>query len=82
MVVGVVVWCSSAGLHKQLGVFDRGGGLDLHVNPVPNVVLQRICCWIHHGLELVVRVELKLVGERAEAPLPHSDALPVCHEAQ
>ena len=51
------------------------------MNPVPYVVLQRVGVWINHGSELAVGVELKLVGERAEASLPHCDVLPVRCEA-
>ena len=80
-VVWAVIWCSFAGLHKQLGVVDCRDGFYLHENPAPYVILQRVWIWINRGLELAVRIELKLVGECAEAFLPHRDIFPVCQEA-
>lgn len=82
MVVGVVVGRGSAGLHEHLGVVDGGAGVQLHVNPLSDVVVQRVGVGTDHGSELTVRVELELVGEGAEALLPHRHVLPVRREAQ
>lgn len=38
-VVWDVVRSSTAGLHEELSVVDRGGGLDLHVDPAPYLIL-------------------------------------------
>lgn len=82
MVVGVVVRRGPAGLHEHLGVVDGGDGVQLHVNPLSDVVVQRVGVGTDHGSELSVWVELELVGERAEALLPHRHILPVGREAQ
>lgn len=81
-VVWVVVWSSSAGLNKQLSVVDGRYGLYLHVDPLPHIIQQRVRTGIHHSLEAAAVEELKLVGERAEAFLPHGDVAPVSGEAQ
>lgn len=41
-VVWDVIWGGAARLHKELGVVDCGGGLDLHVDPAPDLILQRV----------------------------------------
>lgn len=41
-VVWGVIWGGAAGLHEELGVVDRRGGLDLHVDPGPDLILQRV----------------------------------------
>lgn len=80
LVVLVVIWRNSAGLHEQHGVIDGGGGLNLHEDPAPQNIHQRVCAGIDGGEVLVVGIELKLVGERAKALVPNFDLGPVCHE--
>lgn len=81
-VVGDVVWGGAARLHEQPGVVGGGRGLDLHEDVTADVVLQRIQTGVDHGAELAVGIELKLVGEGAEAFLHHCDVVSVCCEAQ
>lgn len=81
-VVWEVVWGSAAGLYKELGVVDRCGGLDLHVDPSPDLILQRVRAGVLHGLELTVGVELEAVGEGAEAFLHYRDVVSVNVEGQ
>lgn len=76
-VVWDVVWGGAAGLYKELGVVDRGGGLNLQVDPGPDLIVQRVRAGILHGLELTVGVELEAVGEGAEAFLHHRDVVSV-----
>lgn len=81
-IVWDVIWGGVAGLHKKLGVVDRSSGLDLHEDPAPYVILQRVGAGVLHDLELTVGVELKVVGEGAEAFLHHCDVLSVDPEGQ
>ena len=76
-VAGVVVRCSSAGLHKQFSVADCRRGLYLHVDLAPHVKLQRIGAGVDHGGETPAVEELKLVGERTEALLLDRDVASV-----
>lgn len=81
-VVWDVIWGGAARLHEELSVVDCGGGLDLHVDPAPDVILQRVWSRILHGLELTVGIELKAVGEGAEAFLQHCDVFSVDTKGQ
>lgn len=81
-VVWNVIRGGAAGLHEELGVVDRCCGLDLHVDPAPYVILQRVWARILHDLKLTVGVELKAVGEGAEAFLHHCDVVSVDIEGQ
>lgn len=81
-VVWNVIWGGAAGLHEELGVVDRCCGLDLHVDPAPYVILQRVWPRILHDLKLTVGVELEAVGEGAEAFLHHCDVVSVDIEGQ
>lgn len=81
-VVWDVIGGSVARLHEELGVINCGGGLDLHVDPAPDVILQRVWSRILHDLELTVGVELKAVGEGAKAFLQHCDVFSVDTKGQ
>lgn len=66
---GVVVGRGLAGLHKQLGVGDGGGRLDLHVHHLFEVHVNGVPAGVNLPPEEMALVELELEGEGAEAPL-------------
>lgn len=67
--IGAVVGRGLAGLHKELGVGDGGGRLDLHVHHLFEVHVHGVAAGINLLSEELAVVELKLEGEGAEAPL-------------
>lgn len=67
--IGVVVGRGLARLHKQLGVGNSGGRLNLHEHHLFEVHIDGVPAGINWLPEVVALVELKLEGEGTEAPL-------------
>lgn len=67
--IGVVIGRGLAGLHKQLGVGNRGGRLDLHEHHLFQVHIHGVPAGFNGLPKAMALVELKLEGEGTEAPL-------------
>lgn len=62
-VVWIIVGCSYAGLEEDLRVLDWSDGLNLHVDHLTHIILQRVCACINSGVKTLGVIKLKLIAE-------------------